>query len=1562
MKGSVYSFVSPSESAQPCSMCIPGKFSNTSNAIQCSSCIDGVSNFIYGATNCSETFKFVSSIEPKLGPNNGSTLVTFTGGNLNSTDRPVFQSGNTKIIAPSCTWISSSKITCLTPAFPADVKVSTFIDHQATSPLYSAPTFHYFSANFTSFSPRSGPILAQGLLEGGTRVVIQTQLPPTLQPETSKVKCRFGSTVPVSAVAVSTKSVICITPALGSVGNMDIHLSLNNQQYELVQGGPFIVYAVSLSFLSPRSGLKSGGTIVTVSGAGIRDTKETQKVSFKPASTTFEVVTNGAFTAGTVVTTTLQFHAVPPIAPGATVNSVVKLSPNNGAQYIGSLDFKLYEPHGLGSVTPSTAPASASGITISLSPDSGKAFANTGNEIRVRFRPSDGSINTVTGVFSSPSVITAEMPSITAPGRGDVSVALNNQQWSDWKELTLFRADSISPKWSPTSGGTLITINGIAFNNTGNLKCKFGSSAPVDATIIPGSDSQMTCTSPKLTTGDHIVSVTTNGVDFSTTSTDAVTLSVSPMPVPAAVTPSQIPAGMQSVQINVTGAGFNNTGSILVKFGSSAVVGTFVSTSKITCTAPSQVVGSYPVTVSLNGGVQYSAENGISLVSLMPTLTTLSPSSGPISGGTKLTISGAGFINTGIVGSMRVRFGQSQDVNVTSVTPSQIVLTTPPLVANLASSSTPNSLPIKVSTNSGSTFTTDVITIAIFDTSPSNFNSTSPSHAIITGGTVVDMLGTIPVVGSIPFVRLSDGNGWTSVPIVASRTAERVQFTVPRYEGLQDAPITLAVQLALNGQQFFSTQQSVIAFTAPSIAAISPQGKTPEKDIIVTIIGTGFIDTGNVRIRLGNTAFTPLSIESTAITFRSKPDHARGEYRVEVSLDAAQHFSISTQTDTFNVLSPLICPANTESYIPVPLTVNDCLCKPKFFTPTLKVGVACEPCPANADCAGRLAQPVAQPGFFNTGSKSAFEFTRCAVASACLGGNSTSSCATGYQGVLCGACVKGFHKLGDTCQPCTEGSTTMVVLIVFLFIAYLFFVKRQVRSATRTTGKVTAMAITHLQVMSTFSEYRLRWPDSVQNTLNLFSIANFNLDVAAPECSVAQEWTYESRFWLTLMLPFIVILGLLLRVVGQFIRAQWVMNNGDRFKANHPSFCAEPDTSLPKVKFVFDLMRFKLSTLFTESELVDQETLRHLLNEILFTLGLLYITLCNRVLEVFDCTEIRQGFEVMDVVPDEQCWVDGGMHSRLVGPAVVFLFVYVIGVPLSFFLVMLSGRNEKTRRKEAFQQKYSTLFNKYSDRFYWFEGMVMLRKAAVVAVKLFATNLPATQGLLGMVVIGSASLIQIDSKPYKTSAQNRLEIILLVESLLILLSGMIFFTETNQDSRIRQGWEVLTIFIAVTVILVCLFYVGRDIWNRISEAKTAKQRTSKQNNAIETFVQTVGGIINPDLQPRLQELADEDYSNSRLKMLSKAVETAMTRKKDQFEHDLVTLLDAGRIVLKPSQLHDFVALLINPLAQSTSNDELKELILKLANEDSGIKQQVSKRFGRHKGKDLEMSELRDDRE
>ena len=45
-------------------------------------------------------------------------------------------------------------------------------------------------------------------------------------------------------------------------------------------------------------------------------------------------------------------------------------------------------------------------------------------------------------------------------------------------------------------------------------------------------------------------------------------------------------------------------------------------------------------------------------------------------------------------------------------------------------------------------------------------------------------------------------------------------------------------------------------------------------------------------------------------------------------------------------------------------------------------------------------------------------------------------------------------------------------------------------------------------------------------------------------------------------------------------------------------------------------------------------------------------------------TQIILSQEYMDDLPLEQCWVPGGVHERLVFPAVILFFVYCLGFPL----------------------------------------------------------------------------------------------------------------------------------------------------------------------------------------------------------------------------------------------------------------------------------------------------------
>ena len=77
-----------------------------------------------------------------------------------------------------------------------------------------------------------------------------------------------------------------------------------------------------------------------------------------------------------------------------------------------------------------------------------------------------------------------------------------------------------------------------------------------------------------------------------------------------------------------------------------------------------------------------------------------------------------------------------------------------------------------------------------------------------------------------------------------------------------------------------------------------------------------------------------------------------------------------------------------------------------------------------------------------------------------------------------------------------------------------------------------------LQILSIFAAFNFQWPPALVSIYNSFSLASFNLDLLAPECSIAVN--YEAKFFVTEALPvillFAVVVVLIATRVLQFVQ------------------------------------------------------------------------------------------------------------------------------------------------------------------------------------------------------------------------------------------------------------------------------------------------------------------------------------------------------------------------------------------------------------------------------------------
>ncbi len=230
---------------------------------------------------------------------------------------------------------------------------------------------------------------------------------------------------------------------------------------------------------------------------------------------------------------------------------------------------------------------------------------------------------------------------IAVTGAGD-SLTTSNPN-TGWRFIAAPTVTSVVPNSGPIAGGTAITITGTNFTGA---SVTLGGVVPTSVVVV--SPTQITAVTPTgQSSSINIVAnlvVTTLGGNV--TKTGAFTYAAAP--TLTSVTPS---AGPLAAGTTLTLTGTNFLAGATVKVGGVAATSVVVvSSTSITAVTPAGTAGAKDVAVTTVGGVA-TKTTAFTYVAL-PTITTVAPISGPVAGGTTITITG-----TNLIGASSVKVG-----------------------------------------------------------------------------------------------------------------------------------------------------------------------------------------------------------------------------------------------------------------------------------------------------------------------------------------------------------------------------------------------------------------------------------------------------------------------------------------------------------------------------------------------------------------------------------------------------------------------------------------------------------------------------------------------------------------------------------------------------------------------------------------------------------------------------------------------------------------------------------------------------------------------------------------
>ena len=699
------------------------------------------------------------------------------------------------------------QITLVTPAHQpglVDVSVVTTLGTAVLEDAFTylpVPTITSLQPGEVSVDGASGLILSgTGFVPGATTVSIDGQ--------------------PYTPTEVTSTTLTINAPA-HPAGNVEVTVTTPGGTSAPLPGGLTYTQGPIVESLTPSAVPLTGATGVVLEGANFR------------AGDTRVILDGQTVTPTSVTPTTLIFDA--PAHAAGTVQVTVSTSFGTSSPLPGGLTY------------------TAGPTVIALTPSSGP-LSGTANVVLTGtgFVPGATTVN-LDGQQITPSTVTTTSLTFDAPAHSEGVVAVtvttpggtSNPVTGGFVYRAAPTATAISPLYSPLSG-----LPGVILTGTGFVQGE--TTVIFDGQELAGVVSNSTTLSfnaPAHSAGVVDVSVRTAG---GTSGNVPGGLTYTSAPVATSLLPV---AGPLSGSTGVVLSGMNFVpGNTTVTVDGNSIVPTAVTSTSVTFDAPSHAAGNVAVGVTTPGGTA-SVTGGFTYTEA-PTAGALTPASGPISGGSSLTLAGGNFVP----GSTTVIF-DGATLTPSMVTATSLTFVTPEHLAGNVS--------VSIATPGGSAAVSGGFTYVPVPT----VDTLTPAAGPITGTTGVTLTGTGFVAGTtVNFAGLPP-----ITPTSVSSTS--LTFDAPAHDAG-----TVAVTVTTPG----GTSSAVIGgFTyraAPTATAISPPSGHPSVGTPVTITGMDF-SAGETSVTIGgNVVPASLVTVTSATTLQfTTPSHAPGNVEVTVT-------------------------------------------------------------------------------------------------------------------------------------------------------------------------------------------------------------------------------------------------------------------------------------------------------------------------------------------------------------------------------------------------------------------------------------------------------------------------------------------------------------------------------------------------------------------------------------------------------------------------------------------------------------------------------------------------------
>eukprot|EP00475_Leptophrys_vorax_P030955 TRINITY_DN4671_c0_g2_i13.p1 TRINITY_DN4671_c0_g2~~TRINITY_DN4671_c0_g2_i13.p1 ORF type:complete len:560 (-),score=108.21 TRINITY_DN4671_c0_g2_i13:587-2065(-) len=399
-----------------------------------------------------------------------------------------------------------------------------------------------------------------------------------------------------------------------------------------------------------------------------------------------------------------------------------------------------------------------------------------------------------------------------------------------------------------------------------------------------------------------------------------------------------------------------------------------------------------------------------------------------------------------------------------------------------------------------------------------------------------------------------------------------------------------------------------------------------------------------------------------------------------------------------------------------------------------------------------MTSPIVLEGYFLQNCEFPETVSSCIPKDACVSPNNTcpSRCAEAYTGYVCSSCAYNYYRSNLSCIEC-PGKLTKVLTITVFSLLVLGMLYRIVKTSGRISVDVR-ICIQFLQTIAIFPSITNKWPKQVLSLMQICSLSNIDIELLAPECAFQMDFWTKQR--IKTSIPFLLI------------------------------------SVVSVLHFLRDVIQIQI--LKKRKGFSARPVLTKVCSAAVFIFVSLFVSSVSASLSPFYCDRQSDGKYVVLKNPSIQCF-DSAWNERI-SFFIISSLTYLVIIP--GFLVFVLVRHRNNRNHKAFLEKFEYLTSPYHHAFYYWELIVVLKRALFVISNNF---LGASDERIWFSVYVLFFFLWMDcaALPYSTEVCNSFNITWSLICVIVLLCQRFIFDNPQGDS-VAAGFGGFVIFLIVS--------------------------------------------------------------------------------------------------------------------------------------------------------------------